>query len=112
MTQAPGVNRMMQRIFVTFKPAYSKDACDVSRKLFAIETIIQAAQGSDISVDPHDSMAFRFLLPPDMDAKRADDVVLRLRGLQDDDGKYLLEADQGYAASMLTPTPGLSQLQA
>ena len=83
------------RVCVVFKPAYGKNAGDISRNLSIIETVIRGAGGGDLGVHPHDSAALYFSMPGGTGAQTAEAVVNCLNKLTDEGGGILLEAEQG-----------------
>lgn len=87
---------MTGRLCVIFRPGYGKHPGDISRKLDMIERVIRGAGGGDdLIVHPHDTAAFRFIMPDGTDHRTAESVVSCLNSLQDDDGMPLVEAEQG-----------------
>jgi len=83
-----------EQVYIVLKPAYGKNAGDLSQHLSAIEEIIRKAGGYDFSLHPHDSAAFRFILGGDASQIEAERIVQALNRLSDDDGHPLVDAEQ------------------
>lgn len=83
-----------EQVYIVLKPAYGKNAGDLSRHLPAIEDIIRQAGGYDFSLNPHDSAAFRFILGGDATQIEAEKIVQALNRLTDDDGRPLVDSEQ------------------
>lgn len=83
------------RACIVFKPACGKSHGDVSRQLPLIEQIILAADGQDFAMHPHDSAAYCFTLGFDANSVEAESVVQSLNALRDEDGRSIVDAEQG-----------------
>lgn len=94
-----------EQVYIVLKPACGKNAGDLSRHLPEIEEIIRAAGGSDFSLHPHDSAAFRFILGGATQIE-AEAIVQTLNLLSDDDGHPLIDAEQIPVARARQNHPG------
>ena len=94
-----------ERVCIVFKPAPGKNAGDVSRQLPVIEAIIRGAGGDDFGIHPHDNAAFCFTLDEGATEIQAETIVQALNRLADQDGRPVVDAEQGGVSVLQLSTP-------